>query len=89
MMVAKVTIVETPAFPVIDVHNHLGGGNEILTSQRVERYLAEMNAAGVRTVINLDGGWGQRLEETHIPVRPGLHYSSLDPFSGLRPGLRG
>jgi predicted TIM-barrel fold metal-dependent hydrolase len=64
MMVTKTTIIETPAFPVIDVHNHLGGGKDWLTAKRVERYLAEMNAAGVRTVVNLDGGWDARLKET-------------------------
>src|SRR5712691_5987586 len=64
MLVRKTTIVETPAFPVIDVHNHLGGGKATLTPQRVKQYLAEMNAAGVRAVVDLDGGWGQRLKET-------------------------
>jgi predicted TIM-barrel fold metal-dependent hydrolase len=64
MMVAKTTIVEKPVFPVIDIHNHLGGGKATLTPDRVKRYLAEMDAAGVRTVVNLDGGWGERLTET-------------------------
>src|SRR5437660_1290759 len=26
MMVTKTTVVEKPRFPVVDVHNHLGGG---------------------------------------------------------------
>ena len=26
MMVTKTTILEKPMFPVVDVHNHLGGG---------------------------------------------------------------
>src|SRR5205085_3346129 len=64
MLVTKVTEVPRPAFPVVDVHNHLGGGQATLTPERVRRYLAEMDAAGVRTVVNLDGGWGQRLKET-------------------------
>ena len=64
MMVTKTTIVEKPMFPVIDVHNHLGGGKERLTPAVVKRYLTEMNEAGVRTVVNLDGGWGDRLKET-------------------------
>jgi predicted TIM-barrel fold metal-dependent hydrolase len=64
MMVTKTTLVEKPLFPVIDIHNHLGSGKEFLTPQRVERYLKEMNEAGVRTVINLDGGWDDRLKET-------------------------
>jgi predicted TIM-barrel fold metal-dependent hydrolase len=64
MLVTRATEVPRPAFPVIDVHNHLGGGKEALTPERVAGYLAEMDAAGVRTVVNLDGGWGRRLEET-------------------------
>src|SRR5262249_39315256 len=64
MLVTKTTIVETPAFPVVDVHNHLGGGATFLAPQRVQRYLDEMTAAGVRTVVNLDGGWDARLRET-------------------------
>ena len=34
MMVTKTTVVEKPMFPVIDVHNHLGGGKERLTPAR-------------------------------------------------------
>jgi len=63
-MVTKTTIVEKPMFPVVDVHNHLGGGKDRLTPTVVQRYLKEMSEAGVRTVINLDGGWGDRLKET-------------------------
>jgi predicted TIM-barrel fold metal-dependent hydrolase len=64
MMVTKTTVVEKPLFPVVDMHNHLGGGKAQLTPERVQRYLTEMNEAGVRTVVNLDGGWGDRLTET-------------------------
>src|SRR5437879_7351049 len=64
MMAAKATVVEKPMFPVVDVHNHLGGGKDRLTPETVKRYLAEMKAAGVRTVVNLDGGWDNRLKET-------------------------
>jgi predicted TIM-barrel fold metal-dependent hydrolase len=64
MMVTKTTVVETPRFPVIDMHNHLGGGAKRLTPETVKKYLAEMTAAGVKTVVNLDGGWGDTLKET-------------------------
>lgn len=64
MMVTKATEVPRPAFPLIDVHNHLGGGKAFLTPARVAHYLAEMDAAGVRAVVDLDGGWGTQLEET-------------------------
>jgi hypothetical protein len=62
--VTKTTVVEKPRFPVIDVHNHLGGGKGRVTPKTVERYLTEMREAGVQTVVNLDGGWGDRLKET-------------------------
>ena len=57
-------MIEKPLYPVIDVHNHLGGGKDFLKPERVKRYLNEMQEAGVRTVVNLDGGWGDRLKET-------------------------
>jgi predicted TIM-barrel fold metal-dependent hydrolase len=64
MLVTKTTIVEKPMFPVIDAHNHLGGGKATLTPEQVQKYLTEMNEAGIKTVVNLDGGWGERLKET-------------------------
>ncbi len=64
MVVVKQTNLDKPKFPAIDVHNHLGGGKPLLTPDRVGQYLTEMNEAGVRTVVNLDGGWGERLKET-------------------------
>ena len=87
MLKTSVTPVDKPAFPVIDVHNHLGGGAERLTPERVKHYLKEMDAAGVQTVVNLDGGWGQRLEETLAALdeaHPGrfLTYSLID-FRGI------
>jgi predicted TIM-barrel fold metal-dependent hydrolase len=51
MLQVKETAVEKPAFPAIDAHNHLGGGKQFLTAERVGKYLEEMNAAGVRTVL--------------------------------------
>jgi predicted TIM-barrel fold metal-dependent hydrolase len=87
MLITKITDVSRPAFPVIDVHNHLGGGKATLTPERVKRCLTEMDAAGVRAVVNLDGGWGQRLKETIAVLddaHPGrfLTYALID-FSGI------
>jgi predicted TIM-barrel fold metal-dependent hydrolase len=64
MMVTKETKVDKPAFPVVDIHNHLGSGQGRFTPENVKRMLGEMDAAGIRTVINLDGTWGDRLAET-------------------------
>jgi predicted TIM-barrel fold metal-dependent hydrolase len=81
MMVTKVTRVEKPAFPVIDVHNHLGG------VKNVEQCLAEMDEAGVECVVNLDGGWGERLKRELArfdEAHPGrfLTYALID-FKGV------
>jgi hypothetical protein len=64
MLVTKVHVVEKPRFPVIDIHNHLHWGKDYLTPDRVNRYLKELDEAGVVTCVNLDGGWGDRLKET-------------------------
>ncbi len=64
MLKTKITRINLPKFPVIDVHNHLGGGAATLTPERVKKYLQEMDDAGVRTVVNLDGGWDAKLKET-------------------------
>lgn len=87
MLQTKKTEPERPKFPAIDVHNHLGGGKQTLTAERVAGYLQEMNAAGVRTVVNLDGGWGERLRETLAALdesHPGrfLTFALID-FSGI------
>jgi predicted TIM-barrel fold metal-dependent hydrolase len=64
MLKVKETKTDKPKFTVIDAHNHLGGGAKRLTKKRVDKYLAEMDAAGVETVVNLDGKWGDYLKET-------------------------
>ena len=61
-MVTKTTILDKPLFPVVDVHNHLGGGKERLTSATVARYLTEMNEAGVKTVVKNATGRSRALE---------------------------
>jgi predicted TIM-barrel fold metal-dependent hydrolase len=87
MLKTKQSEIEKPAYSVIDVHNHLGGGKDQLTPEQVKHYLTEMDAAGVRAVVNLDGGWGQRLKESLAALEeahPGrfLTFALLD-FSGI------
>lgn len=87
MMVTKETKVNKPAYPVIDQHNHLGTGKAFLTPERVKHYLQEMDAAGVQTVVDLDGMWGNDLKETLDALdnaHPGrfLTYAQIN-FDGL------
>jgi predicted TIM-barrel fold metal-dependent hydrolase len=55
MLVVKASRVERPASPVIDVHNHLW------STKDVGALVKALDGAGVRTVVNLDGGWGSEL----------------------------
>ena len=66
-LVVKETHVEVPRFPVVDAHIHLGppfGGS--WSEQPVERLLEAMDAAHVKAVIDLDGGWGEDILDKHL-----------------------
>ncbi len=58
MLKVEQTTVEKPAFPVVDVHNHLRGVKDVAA------LIATMDASGVRAAVHLDGGWGAQLKET-------------------------
>jgi len=84
MLRTKVTEVPKAAFPVIDVHNHLGDG------RKAAAIIEEMDAANIRTVVNLDGLWGDELKarlERLDKAYPGrfLTYALID-FKGIDDG---
>lgn len=66
-LVTRVTSVERPRFPVIDAHNHLqepfGGGWD---KRPVAELLDQLDAAGVRAYVDLDGGWGEDVLHRHL-----------------------
>lgn len=67
VMVTKSTLVDSPRFPVIDSHNHLGeeyGGGWI--DQPVNELLAVLDRAGVWGYVDLDGGWGEEILLKHL-----------------------
>ena len=64
MMVTKTTVVEKPMFPVIDIHNHLGGGKQTAHAGARQALPGRDERGRGQTVVNLDGGWGDRLKET-------------------------
>ncbi|MBI4583744.1 MAG: amidohydrolase family protein [Planctomycetes bacterium] len=81
MLKTRTTQVEKPAFPAIDVHNHIG------RSRDVAGIVMEMDRSGVRAVVNLDGGWGDYLKEQlkkFDEAYPGrfLTYALID-FEGI------
>jgi predicted TIM-barrel fold metal-dependent hydrolase len=66
-LVVPVTETEKPRFPVIDAHNHLGGlfGGE-WDKRPVEELLDVLDQAGVKMLVDLDGGWGEDLLNKHL-----------------------
>jgi hypothetical protein len=81
MLKVKETVVERPMFPVIDVHNHLRNVKDVAAM------VATMDAAGIKTVVHLDGGWGDALKANLAKLDeayPGrfLTYALLD-FDGI------
>lgn len=66
-LVTKETLVKKPRFPVIDAHNHLGeafGGG--WDKRPVGELLDQLDAAGVRLYVDLDGGWGDDILRDHL-----------------------
>jgi predicted TIM-barrel fold metal-dependent hydrolase len=63
------------AFPVVDAHNHLGRWlTEDWSAPDVGELLAVMDDCGVRTIVNLDGMWGDDLR------------ANLDRYDRAHPG---
>jgi predicted TIM-barrel fold metal-dependent hydrolase len=66
-LVAKQSYVERPRFPVIDAHNHLaepfGGGWD---RKPLSQLLDILDQADVYLYVDLDGGWGEEILNSHI-----------------------
>lgn len=89
------TRVETPRFPVIDVHTHLtfGGpsrngvydGDGVSFNTSAADALAVMDRKGVKAMVNLTGGTGPGLEKTldeFDRAHPGRFYTCTQPIYG-------
>jgi predicted TIM-barrel fold metal-dependent hydrolase len=65
-LVTRQSVVTTPAFPVIDAHNHLGvfGGNWQM--RPAEDLLARLEEAHVTHYVDLDGGWGEEVFDARL-----------------------
>ncbi len=53
-----------PRYPVVDAHNHLPIEALAADPTRVTQIVQVLDEAGVQTVVNLSGGWGDTLERT-------------------------
>ena len=85
---------ERPAGPIIDIHNHLGRGHDgawRLDVADVPGLVDMMDAESVETIVNLDGKWGDELEENldrYDRAHPGrfLTFARLDWADCVNPG---
>ena len=51
---------------MIDIHNHLDNLFKDLADQPVSFILDQMDQAGVRVLVDLDGGWGEEILYHHL-----------------------
>ncbi len=66
-VVTKVTEVNKPRFPVIDAHNHLSNfGFGDWDKRPVSELLDILDSMDVRLLVDLDGGWGEDILNTHL-----------------------
>jgi len=66
-LVRQETRVLSPRFPVIDAHNHLGetfGGG--WCNRPVRQLLDVLDEAGLRVLVDLDGGWGEAILQQRL-----------------------
>jgi predicted TIM-barrel fold metal-dependent hydrolase len=66
-LVTKITPVGKPRFPAFDAHNHLGedfGGG--WDRKPLSELLDLLDQAGIVRYVDLDGGWGENLLNTHL-----------------------
>jgi predicted TIM-barrel fold metal-dependent hydrolase len=84
MLVTKQTLVKNARFPVIDAHNHLddeyGGGwiNKPLTD-----ILRAMDEVNVHTLVDLDGGWGEKTLQNHLKILETNLSERFQVFGGI------
>jgi predicted TIM-barrel fold metal-dependent hydrolase len=84
-LVTKTTHVRAPRFPVIDAHNHLmlpfgGGWDQRPAAELVE----QLDAAGVRAYVDLDGGWGEAILHRHLDTIKNHAPDRFHMFGGVR-----
>jgi predicted TIM-barrel fold metal-dependent hydrolase len=68
-LVTKTTLVGKPKFPVIDAHDHLGepfGGG--WDKRPLSELLDLLELAGVVCYVDLDGGWGEDILNSHLDI---------------------
>ena len=83
-LVTKTTLVNKPKFPVVDAHNHLaepfGGGWD---HKPITQLLDQLDEAGVTHYVDLDGGWGEEILESHLDYFKNAAPERFQIFGGV------
>ncbi len=76
--------IQKPRFPVIDAHNHINTVFNPSDKISVGELLANMDEAGVKVFVDLDGGWGEDILQSHLDTYKSaaqdrfLHFGGVD-----------
>ncbi len=93
-LVVEKHMVETPRFPVVDIHSHFG--QMLLGEDYAEKYdtgevVARLKENGVRKIVNLDGFYGPLLDKMLEKIHPYedfiLTFGSVDVTRLDEPGF--
>ena len=82
-LVVKTTTVQKPRFPVIDAHNHLGDFGGGWNKRPLSELLDNLDEVSVTRYIDLDGGWGEKILQTHLDCFKAKSQDRFQVFGGI------
>ncbi len=82
-LVVSTTNIIKPKFPVVDAHNHLGGDFGAWEGRPVGELLDRLDDAGVALYLDLDGGWGEKILQTHLDCFKAKAPERFSVFGGV------
>jgi predicted TIM-barrel fold metal-dependent hydrolase len=83
-LVTKSTLIQTPRYPVIDAHNHLGDEFGCGWIHRpINELINLLDEAGVTLYVDLDGGWGEDILSLHIKRLMNKYPDRFQVFGGI------
>ena len=77
-------------FPVIDIHSHQPAP---ITPERYKEVVAAMDQLNLRTLVNLSGGWGDKLKQSVAAIKNSpwpdrmVLFANIDFKAGVGPGF--
>lgn len=83
-LITEITSLNKPRFPVIDAHNHLGepfGGG--WDQKPLPELLDLLDEAGVTHYVDLDGGWGEDILNSHLDLFKAKAPERFQIFGGV------